>query len=472
MSLNIRGFGVGKESKIGWVKGLCRGEKPNIVMLQETKLHTVDLNWVRGLWGNNNCNFVQKEMVGKSGGQLIIWDVDCFDVTNSFIHDYCIGIRGKWKNADKEFNILNVYGPHDDLNKQKLWDFLHNLVSNNSNQAWMIGGDFNEVRNVNERFNCNFIESRAKKFNDFIENSKLLDIPLGGSYFHTVALERGKSDHCLIILKDDVRNFGPKPIKVFDDWLNIEGVKECMKEVWAEDVGGGSRLDCGLRNKLKKNQSSFKDKKFTKIWQFRWKEWFQREKIKSNMLKQKARVRWVLEGDENTKYFHSAYGLESAIEESEIVEAINDCGSGKAPGPDGFNIRFFKKFWDVIKGDVINAISWFWEKREFSKGCNASFVTLIPKKNDPITLDDYRPKSLIGSFYKTVAKILSNRLRKVIPRLVGSKQSTFSRERYILDGVFVANETIEFLKSNRKQGLIFKVDFEKACCVKSVFSST
>ncbi|XP_071687548.1 uncharacterized protein [Rutidosis leptorrhynchoides] len=395
------GFGVGKESKVGWFKGLCRSVKPNFVMLQETKLHTVDLNWVRGLRGNNNCNFIQKEMVRKSGGQLIIWDVDCFDMTNSFIHDHCIGIR--------------------------------------------------------------------------------------------VALERGKSDHCPIILKNDVRNFRPKPIKVFDDWLDIEGVEECIKEVWAKEVGGGSRLDCRLRNKLKKAKVTLKSKSSQKFgnledeielfrsmanafelrakvgqlndderveWLNVRKEWFQREKIKSNMLKQKARVRWVLEGDENTS--EEAYGLELAIEESEIVEAINDYGSEKAPGLDGFNLRFFKKFWDVIKGDVINAISWFWEKGEFSKGCNASFVTLIPKKNDPITLGDYRPISLISSFYKIVAKILSNQLQKVIPRLVGSEQSAFLRERYILDGVLVANETIEYLKSNRKKGLIFKVDFEKA----------
>ncbi|XP_071688814.1 uncharacterized protein [Rutidosis leptorrhynchoides] len=156
-----------------------------------------------------------------------------------------------------------------------------------------------------------------------------------------------------------------------------------------------------------------------------------------------------------------AQSLEAPFSESEILDAINDCGSDKAPGPDGFNLRFFKKFWGTIKDDVISAIQWFWDKGELSRGCNSSFVTLIPKKCEPLTLSDYRPISLIGSFYKILAKILSNRLKKVIPRLIGSEQSAFLKERYILDGVLVANESLCFMKSNKKKGIIFKADFEK-----------
>ncbi|XP_071726422.1 uncharacterized protein [Rutidosis leptorrhynchoides] len=72
------------------------------------------------------------------------------------------------------------------------------------------------------------------------------------------------------------------------------------------------------------------------------------------------------------------------------------------------------------------------------------------------------PISLIGSYYKIIAKMLSNRLRKVVPNIIGSEQSAFMSGRYILDGVLVANETVDFIKRNKRHGLIFKVDFEKA----------
>ncbi|XP_071718855.1 uncharacterized protein [Rutidosis leptorrhynchoides] len=263
LSLNIRGFGVGRESKVGWLKSICRVQKPNFVVLQETKLHCVDLQWIRVIWGNNNCNFIQKEMVGKSGGQLIIWDTDVFDATDSFSHDFFIGVRGVWKRSQKEISVINVYGPHDDHNKVNFWDQFLNIISRASDKAWVVCGDFNEVRGEEERFNCQFIESRAKLFNDFINNSKLIDIPLGGRTFtrvsddglkfskldrflvneafhnlwsslSVVTLDRDKSDHYPIIMKDDDRNFGHKPIKI--------------------------------EKQIKKHQAGFKGKKSCKVW--------------------------------------------------------------------------------------------------------------------------------------------------------------------------------------------------------------
>ncbi|XP_071695652.1 uncharacterized protein [Rutidosis leptorrhynchoides] len=259
------------------------------------------------------------------------------------------------------------------------------------------------------------------------------------------------------------------------------------------------------------------------VWKESRKSWIEKEKLKSDMLKQKSRIKWFVEGDENSKFFHSfirrnynkcnirglnvngiwidtpslikdevckhfelrfqetdsdrpsmedliypsisqqhAEEIEAAFGEEEIRYAVFECGSSKAPGPDGFNLRFFKEFWELIKGELIEAVTWFWNRGEFSRGCNASFVTLIPKVSNPSGLNDFRPISLIGSYYKIIAKILSNRLKKCIPKLVGSEQSAFIKGRFILDGALIVNETINFLKNSKQKGLLFKVDFEKA----------
>ncbi|XP_071695313.1 uncharacterized protein [Rutidosis leptorrhynchoides] len=171
------------------------------------------------------------------------------------------------------------------------------------------------------------------------------------------------------------------------------------------------------------------------------------------MMKQKARVKWALEGYENSKYFHNFVNrranknhirglpvngnwncspqtikeemhnfflkvfkdddheqghfefnisrisendnlmLEGKFSEEEIWKAIKSCGSSKVSGPDGFNLKFYKKFWWLLKDDIVNMLDWFWYREEISKGCNASFITLILKNKNPLNLSDYRPIS-------------------------------------------------------------------------------
>ncbi|GKG02295.1 cysteine-rich receptor-like protein kinase, partial [Tanacetum coccineum] len=69
---------------------------------------------------------------------------------------------------------------------------------------------------------------------------------------------------------------------------------------------------------------------------------------------------------------------------------------------------------------------------------------------------------LIGCYYKIIAKLLAERVKRVVGDVVGEVQKMFIKARYILDGVLIANETMEFLKKKKEKGLIFKVDFKKA----------
>lgn len=134
--------------------------------------------------------------------------------------------------------------------------------------------------------------------------------------------------------------------------------------------------------------------------------------------------------------------LVTRIDESEIKEAISECGSSKSPGPDGFNFKFIKALWDLLKEVICSMVEEFHENGKFPKGSNASFLVLIPKKDKPIRLNDYRPISLIGCIYKIIAKILAKRLAKVLPAIISECQSAFVGHRQILDGVLIANEII------------------------------
>jgi len=60
-----------------------------------------------------------------------------------------------------------------------------------------------------------------------------------------------------------------------------------------------------------------------------------------------------------------------------------------SPGPDGFNFHFIKSKWDIMKSDVCQVVKRFQIVRIIPNGCNASFITLVPKKQNRLGCDDY-----------------------------------------------------------------------------------
>nr|GFD15680.1 RNA-directed DNA polymerase, eukaryota, reverse transcriptase zinc-binding domain protein [Tanacetum cinerariifolium] len=77
---------------------------------------------------------------------------------------------------------IAVYAPHNLSGKIALWSFMANLIDN-LDRILVALGDFNEVREVEERFGSYFNERQAVIFNSFITNSSLIDVPLGGYNF-------------------------------------------------------------------------------------------------------------------------------------------------------------------------------------------------------------------------------------------------------------------------------------------------
>jgi len=154
--------------------------------------------------------------------------------------------------------------------------------------------------------------------------------------------------------------------------------------------------------------------------------------------------------------------LITAGSKEEIKEALLSCDPSKAPGYDGFNIKCIKHVWPVIGDDFSRCILKFFETGHLPRAMNMTWVTLIPKKEGALDILDYRPISMVGSVYKVIAKILSRRLREVVPELIGEAQTAFVNGRQILDGALIANETVQWLKKKKNEGVLLKLDFQKA----------
>ena len=89
--------------------------------------------------------------IGRSGGILVIWDVRSLKIKESLVGDFSISIlvgdetRGDWC-------FTGVYGSSNRRLRKDFWDELAEIKVI-CNQRWCVGGDFNVVRRVSEKFN-------------------------------------------------------------------------------------------------------------------------------------------------------------------------------------------------------------------------------------------------------------------------------------------------------------------------------
>ncbi|GJS30596.1 putative RNA-directed DNA polymerase, eukaryota [Tanacetum coccineum] len=281
-----------------------------------------------------------------SRGIMVIWDMRVFDCKEAIGDERFIAVRG----------------------------------------AWCIFGDLDVVRKIEDRLNSQVNVKEMINFNDFVNDMRLIEILLGGgSSPELVMMNRKLSDHCPIVLKDmkkDMKSICPDSI--FHD--KLKNIKTSLRG-WSKDRFGGHT-----------------------------------EKIE-NLKKEAIRFRWDVEGDENLKFFYSfvkrknnkcnlrgilvngvwckepvvikteiarhykrlfsktrksrpivsnlkvgrisfedAHRLEIAFSKNEVWESIRGCGGDKVPRPDDLNFKFIMKVWNIIKLELLGAITWYQRK--------------------------------------------------------------------------------------------------------------
>ncbi|PNX94494.1 ribonuclease H, partial [Trifolium pratense] len=302
------------------------------------------------------------------------------------------------------------------------------------------------------------------------------------------------------------------------EWKNIsiEKVNIKKRELLARIGGIQRRAQGGRNNRFLVKLEAELQKELAHILKAEELMWFQR-----------SRARWLVDGDRNTRYYHlktitrrrqnkilmlrdsngewiedadalkqmandfykalfsnnehdvqwqptnisfprlsddEVQEISGEIDDEEIKRAVFSMSPWKAPGPDGFPAGFYQKSWNIVGNSVCDFVKHIWYNPLLLREVNCTDICLIPKVDQPEHIRQFRPISLCNTLYKIVSKVLTNRIKNSITKVVSPHQTGFIPGRSIHENIVVAQEMAHSMcKMNGKVGYFaIKVDLSKA----------
>ena len=151
--------------------------------------------------------------------------------------------------------------------------------------------------------------------------------------------------------------------------------------------------------------------------------------------------------------------------EEEVRQALFMMHPEKVLGPDGMTALFFQHSWHVIKKDAVEMVTNFLLTGNLDPGLNMTNICIIPKTERPTRMTELGPISLCNVGYKIISKVLCQRLKMCLPRLISETQSAFVAGRLISDNILIAQEMFHGLRTNKScqnKFMAIKTDMSKA----------
>ncbi|XP_058767513.1 uncharacterized protein LOC131641227 [Vicia villosa] len=391
-------------------------------------------------------------------------------------------ILGNWR-------LTGFYGFPESSRRRDSWNLIRNLADS-SNLPWCIIGDFNDILFSNEK------KGRIERpnwmmsgFRHAIQDAGLIDIPLEGycfTWFKSLGTPRAveekldrammnsewsnsfpgaklecltaaSSDHFLVLLTciPTVQHSSTRTFKFENAWLTEPGFTEFVRDNW--NYSTVRKKVNAIKSLVNENGDVIESTEgMCQVASAYFNDLFQKKASSRDRVLQAIDT---LISEEDNDMLTAGFSL------NEFRDAIFSMQADKSPGPDGFNPGFYHHFWDTCGTNIFQAVCGWLETGSVPQSLNKTNITFIPKGDTQTTMKDWRPIALCNVLYKVIAKVLANRLKKILGKCISDNQSAFVPERSILDNVMAAIEVIHHMKTKtrgRVGEIALKLDISKA----------
>ncbi|KAL9685093.1 hypothetical protein QQ045_022540 [Rhodiola kirilowii] len=143
--------------------------------------------------------------------------------------------------------------------------------------------------------------------------------------------------------------------------------------------------------------------------------------------------------------------LKAAFTEGDVKRALFQMHPTKAPGLDGFSALFFQSNWHIVGMDVTREVLEVLNNGRLDVRLNETLIVLIPKVKVMERVEDLRPISLCNVVMKIITKALANRLKEILPDIIGQNQSASIGGTLITNNILIAYEVSHFIRGINKQ---------------------
>ncbi|KAL3716688.1 hypothetical protein ACJRO7_008301, partial [Eucalyptus globulus] len=565
--------GLGDPVKQAKVRNFVRSNNLCCVGIIETKISSVASISVASTllpgwsWVNNYSH-------SHKGRIWVGWNPRDVDFLVNAVSVQAIHGRLLWLVSGKILFLSVVYAEHRFISRRPLWEDLIQTSGTLSSVPWIVVGDFNAIRDPSDRVGgTNAWIPAFDEFRDCLVQAGLDDLRFTGfrytwstssginrkqrkidrvlvngcwnsvfSFSKAAFLPPGISDHTPMVIKVMPTPRSSKPFKFFNFWMShpefsrmvteLRLLKCKLKQINKESFSDLSMRTAEARRALQATQDAMQANPLSSSLANTEKQQLQAfaelRLQEESFYRQKSRVRWLKDGDLNTRFFHQMVNkhhlqnkiisvtsgdtttldpsevqkvfvdhfqnllaasptsgclvkeeiqavlnhllveeqvrfLSSPISDDEIRNTLFSLATGKAPGPDGFNVEFFKRSWDIVGASVIMAVKDFFVTGELLKQINTTIIALVPKIPNASTVHDFRLIACCNTIYKCITKLIANRLARVLPSIVSLPQNAFVKGRHISDYILLAQELFSgFHHDPYRAKCVIKVDFTKA----------